>query len=146
MSGAQITVDLSGIGRIQDVLDRIASADMSELLEVIGATVESQTRRRISDDKTAPDGSGWDDWSGRHARTRHGGHSLLESSGDLLDSITHDVIGAEAVVGADLIYAATHQFGDDERNIPARPYLGLSDDNETELGNVVRDWVEELLQ
>jgi phage gpG-like protein len=32
-------------------------------------------------------------------------------------------------VGTNLIYGATHQFGDEERGIPARPYLGLSDDD-----------------
>jgi phage gpG-like protein len=32
-----------------------------------------------------------------------------------------------------MIYAATHQFGDEDRNIPSRAFLGISDDDETEL-------------
>lgn len=38
------------------------------------------------------------------------------------------VAGADSVaVGTNEAYGPTHQFGDDNRNIPARPFLGLSD-------------------
>ena len=30
-------------------------------------------------------------------------------------------------VGTNEAYGPTHQFGDDNRNIPAHPFLGLSD-------------------
>lgn len=46
-------------------------------------------------------------------------------TGDLRRSIGHEVhpTELEAVVGTNLIYGATHEFGDPGRNIPARPYL-----------------------
>ena len=36
---------------------------------------------------------------------------------------------SEREAGTNLVYAATHQFGDPERIIPARPFLGVSDED-----------------
>ena len=33
----------------------------------------------------------------------------------------------ELRLGTDRVYGATHQFGDPDRNIPARPFLALDD-------------------
>jgi phage virion morphogenesis protein len=38
-------------------------------------------------------------------------------------------------------YAATHQFGDDGRNITARPYLGMSDADEIEILDIINDHI-----
>jgi len=48
----------------------------------------------------------------------------------------------EVQVGSNLIYAATHQFGDPARNIPARPFLGLSTDDRTEILALAQAWLE----
>ena len=45
----------------------------------------------------------------------------------------HAISGASVEVGSNLVYAATHQFGDPDRRIPARPYLGLSADDERDI-------------
>lgn len=82
-----------------------------DLLEHIGAVVESQTRRRIKDEKTAPDGSKWQDWSEGYAKTRHGNQSLLMGDGDLLDSIQYLVKGNHVHIGSPLPYAGVHQDG-----------------------------------
>ena len=44
-------------------------------------------------------------------------------------------------------HAAVHQFGGAEVGmpIPARPYLGVSPADETEILSVVDDWADELL-
>lgn len=36
-------------------------------------------------------------------------------------------------------YAATHQFGDPGRNIPARPVLGISDEDEVEILDILNE-------
>lgn len=51
------------------------------------------------------------------------GAKILQDRGDLKASINMDVSNLMVHVGSALKYAATHQFGDAERNIPARPYL-----------------------
>lgn len=143
-----LKADLRALGRIEERIEQIAGVDRRALLDVAGATVESQTRRRIEDDKTGPDGVAWPAWSERYAQTRHGNQSLLEGEGDLLDSIGYvvDLSGDSVEIGSNLVYAATHQAGDERRNIPARPYIGLSSDDESELEQVVDAFVAEVLQ
>lgn len=146
MNGARIVIDTSDLDRLQERLDRIAGIGFHDVLETIGAVVESQVRRRISDDQEAPDGTPWADWSPAYAKKRHGGHSLLQSEGDLLDSIAPDFPSGDSVeVGSNLVYAGTQQVGNDVLGIPARPYLGLSGDDEQEITAVIEDWIEELL-
>ena len=116
-----------------------------ELLESIGAMVESQTRQRIQEDKTGPDGKAWPKWSERYGKTRNSGQSLLQNEGDLLDSIQYLVNGKEVEIGSNLVYAATHQYGDEARSIPARTFLGLSDENERELDDLIQGFIQDLL-
>ena len=54
---------------------------------------------------------------------------ILQRSGALVRSILADWSDTEAVAGTNLVHAATHQFGDPERNILARPFLGASDED-----------------
>ena len=64
---------------------------------------------------------------------------ILQRSGALVRSILADWSPAQAVAGANLVYAATHQFGDPERNIPARPFLGASgEDNRFIVDTLIR--------
>lgn len=145
MTGAALYFDLDGLDHIADRIEALAGFSRPDLLEIIGATVESQTRRRIAEDKASSDGDRWPGWSEKYAKTRHSGHSLIEGQGDLLDSLTH-LVGADDVqIGSNLIYAATHQFGDEDRNIPQRQYLGLSSDDEEELDRVIGDFFREIL-
>jgi phage virion morphogenesis protein len=138
MAGTALVYDFSSLSRLEDRLQRLAGTDRRQLLGELGAVLESQTKRRITDEKEGPDGASWADWSEGYAAKRHSGQSLLESEGHLEGEITHNVTSdSEVEVGTNLVYAATHQFGsDDGRNIPARPYLGLSADNEAELLDV----------
>jgi len=104
-------------------------------LRVLGPVIESQTRRRIHDEKTAPDGTRWEPWSEDYAATRRGDQSLLMDRGHLHDSISHLVHGRALEAGSSLIYAGTHQDGTD--HVPARPYLGVSRGNAREIDAVL---------
>lgn len=85
----------------------------AELLDSLGAVVESQTRRRIADEKTSPDGANWPDWSESYNKTRHGNQSLLQGDGGLLDSIQYLVEKNRVRIGSPLVYARAHQEGFD---------------------------------
>ena len=61
-------------------------------------------------------------------RRRYGSGPTLERSGDLGARILADWDNTSAVAGTNVVYAATHHFGDDARGIPARPFLGVSDE------------------
>lgn len=55
----------------------------------------------------------------------YGDGPILQRSGDLARSILADWDDTTAVAGTNLGYAADHQFGVEERKLPARPFLGL---------------------
>lgn len=179
-----ISVDVrtqgSELERYQRVLETLGNRELkAELLDSIGAVVESQTRRRISDEKSAPDGTPWAPWSAGYAKGRHGNQSLLQAGGGLLDSIEYQVQGDKVRIGSALRYAAVHQEGFDgavavsphqrlinqafgkalkfpvyqsvsgfarQMAIPARTFLGLSDDNQAELLTVIGDFWQAALQ
>jgi phage virion morphogenesis protein len=134
-----VSIEITGLDPLIAKLERLARPDQVELMEQIGSLVESQTRNRIANEKRDPSGKQWKKWSAKYARTRHGGHSLLMNEGDLLDSIQWQVSGDKVEIGSNLVYARTHQLG--RGAIPARPYLGLSDENRDEISEVIDEWL-----
>ncbi|WP_417262622.1 phage virion morphogenesis protein [Celeribacter sp.] len=153
MSGVSAHIDFDD-RELTRAIAALSTAQIDELGDVVGALVEDQVKRRISDEKTAPDGSSWEAWSAGYAaqlqeRGKTAG-SLLEQSGDLRDSIQHFSRGDDVHVGTPLIYGAIHQFGGDVSQghpaIPARPYLGISDENAREIKELVIGQLEGLFQ
>ena len=143
-----ISIEVDGLEGLQQRLHRLGQAGVAlpALLNAIGAEVESQTRRRITDEKAGPDGSAWEAWSDDYGKTRHGGQSLLEGHGDLVDSIGFEIDADGVHVGTNLVYGAIHQFGGEAvgKNIPARPFLGLSAENENDLLAILDQWANDL--
>lgn len=133
-----LTLDLSAVNAH---LEKLASVDTRKLLRVLAAEGESQTRRRISTEKTAPDGTPWHVWSDGYAKTRHGGQSLLESEGHFISSIESAVDGDSAIWGSNAVQAAALQFGFEDNNLQAREYLGISRENESDLQGIMEDWL-----
>lgn len=87
--------------------------------------------------QAAPDGTPWAPLGDRTVKERrrkgYGPEGpILQRSGDLSLRILSDSDRDSAAAGTNLIYAATHQFGsgDDGRNIPARPFLGVWPEHE----------------
>ena len=140
-----IEIDVIGAARVQRILSRLSQFDTDKLLDNIGNVVANQTRRRILHDKKAPDGSAWeplsDDYAKAKASKKGSAVGMLEYDGALRDSITHLVRGDETEVGSNMAYAAAQQLGFSKNNLPARPYLGLSADDGTEVEEVVEDWI-----
>lgn len=140
--------------RMREFSRTLSKAGGRVLLEAVGAIVESQTRRRIADEKTAPDGKKWEEWSEAYAASKHGaddshephpgalresqGHSLLVLDGGLLDSIQFLVTGEEVQVGSNLEYA--------RRQNAQRPFLGLSRDNEREVVEIIDDFLDDQIK
>ena len=141
MAGVVIEVSPDGLSQIPDALARMGAEAARELPEILAGVLENQTRARFGT-KESPDGTPWAAWSEPYARTRHSGHSLLESEGFLHDSIYGERAGDAAVVGSPFVQAAVHQFGSAEGGIPARPYLGISKANGAELQEIVLDWLD----
>ena len=146
MSGAGASLELRGVERLNKVLELLGGVDPQQILSVLGNIVEKQTVDRLIDGKESPDGEAWPEWSPRYARSRHSNQNLLQSSGDLIDSI-QSIVGVNgAEIGSNIEYAASHQFGDANRGIPQREFLGISSDNINELQNTLEDWADNLIQ
>lgn len=156
MSGGELTFTVADVAghdrlgrrhrgrrqRLSDLFGKLPTMRARQLLDILGSEGESQTRRRLGEEKTDPEGDDWDDWSEAYKERRPKKGGLLELEGDLLDSITYDVGSGEVVIGSNLVYARTHQVGDESRGIPERPYLGLSDQNVDDMQALVFDFLE----
>lgn len=132
--------------------------DLTPLMEGIGLTLESATIDRF-DTETAPDGSKWK--PSLRAKTE-GGKTLTDTS-QLRSSVTSEADATSVAVGTNKIYAGAHQFGATIRaksakglrfalpgglgfrrvmqvELPARPFLGLSAEDETEILAQIEDY------
>jgi phage virion morphogenesis protein len=138
-----------------------ASGDMTDLMDDIGRRLVSETDRRF-ETETAPDGTSWKP-SRRAIET--GGQTLTDK-GRLRDSISHQVGPRSVAIGTNLIYAAVHQAGatirptsakalkfrlpngafvtTKEVTIPARPFIGISDEGEAAIGELTLAWLDDV--
>ncbi|CAN0654336.1 phage virion morphogenesis protein [Nitratireductor aquimarinus] len=159
MSNAVLDVTAHGLDEAILAIEGIADAPRQELMEGIARLVQEQTRTRIEEEKTAPDGAAW--------KPNRAGTSTLYQSGDLSASIDYRATETSALVGSGLIYARIHQDGGvikaknakalafqignrlvmtNSVTIPRRQYLGLSADNQRDIIEAAEDWVGRLLQ
>ena len=154
MSGIEISFESAELQTITRLVDGIGNFDRAKLLSMIGALGESQTRRRIESEKTAPDGSAWP--------ANVEGTSILNRTGQHLVQSLAWIPGEDSVEwGAGWEFAHVHQHGATitpktaERlafsiggrqvfakrvTIPARAFLGISADNAAELVELVTDF------
>ena len=137
------TIDLSELVEVQKYLENLDLSEhkKQELLANIGTVVVFQTRDRFKSKKD-PDGRIWKLWSKQYRITRKSGQSLLRNEGYLEQSIVYKVNGNTVEVGSDEVYAGTHQYG--HKGIPARPYLGITQQNKKEIETEIIEYLKEL--
>lgn len=147
MSGVGMQWQMLDLVALQLRINAIERMDTRQMMDAIGHEVETQTKRRIADEKTSPQGEAWAPWSERYAAKRHAGQSLLESEGHLRDSITHvvEMSGKDVEIGSNLVYARIHQEGGAKVGKPGllpRPYLGVSAENRMDIHSVASHWLD----
>lgn len=143
----QIRVDnLPALSRLfADV--RQFGQDPSELLDIWGATLEASVRSRF-DRGVGPGGI---PWPISHRAAAQGGKTLVDK-GNLEGSLRFEVRPGELEIGFDGMgasskYARTHQFGAEievlvdgevarKVTIPARPMLGIDEDDRRDMREV----------
>lgn len=150
MSGAVLHIDASELGDVGRRLDRLASrvSNMTPVMDEIGSMLVTSTQDRFETGK-GPDG---DDWlrSIRVAEAQGNAQTLVDS-GRLRDSITHEPGNDQVEIGSNVVYAAIHQFGGEAGRgkavtLPARPYLGLSAEDKSEIEAIIDDYLMEAFQ
>ncbi|PWE29972.1 phage virion morphogenesis protein [Maritimibacter sp. 55A14] len=147
---------------VTDALDRIAAGltDMTDLMEELGELLVASTKDRFTEGK-APDGTPWAPKSQATIAAylargdRVAFRPLFGPSGRLSSEIAHRAGPQSVEVGSSLIYAAVQQFGAAKGafgtnaigrpipwgNIPARPFLGLSEEDETNILATIDEWL-----
>jgi phage virion morphogenesis protein len=153
--------------RFQGALDRLAGLDAAQdtLLRPIGALLVASTVRRFATN-VAPDGAAWPKLNPVYDAFRRAGPMLVQSTA-LRGSITFGTAAGEVRVGSNMIYAAVHQFGAVIKpvkakaltfrlggsgplirvrsvTIPARPYLGVSDEDAADIVDLSKDVLQRL--
>jgi phage gpG-like protein len=154
-------------------LNRLAAGmdDMTEPMDQIGEFLVVTTKRRF-ETGIAPDGTSWAQNSPVTLARKKETRPLIGESKSLSRGINHEASRHEVVVGSPMIYAGVQQRGaaqgefgaaigrtkpSDKRprsqdyffpipwgNIPARPFIGLSEEDETGLLDIVTEWLDGL--
>lgn len=162
MSSVTVRID----GETDELLARLnqmSGIDKAGVMNAIAEGVRTSTLERFRSEES-PEGTRW---KPSIRATRQGGKTLTKSVG-LKNSIKTQADGTGATVGTNLVYAATHQFGDERTirakksrylrfqigdrwvsvpsvrvNIPARPFLGISKEDEEEIKAMLEEVFEE---
>ena len=161
MAGARFD-STAAIEHLSGLVDAIN--DPSPLLAELGEYGLRSTRARFKT-QTAPDGTAWaalQPWYQKEKRRNK--NRILTLNGYLRGQMTWQLVGDRTVeIGSNLPYAAVHQFGATIKpraakvlmfrghvaksvTIPARPYLGLSDEDRSEIVGRTLEWLQRIMK
>lgn len=157
MSSIQVHVD-GDTEKLFGMLKRLQGLDKQGINRAMAEALRTSTLDRFESTQ-GPDGTEWEP----SIRTADGGKTLTDTA-LLKNSISAKASETGFAVGTNTIYAATHQFGDKRSirakngkylkfkvngswrqakevtiNIPARPFLGISQDDEREIKDILED-------
>lgn len=114
----------------------------------IGEELLESTDKRFAAQQ-APDGTPWAALSPRYAawkRKHQYGNQILKMRGELRNTLTYQAGETSVAIGSNRIYSSLHQFGGrfkafGKHNavMPARPFLGLSAEDEQAILDVIAD-------
>ena len=144
---ARISIRVEGLEEVNRLFARLRRAGaLAPALRNIGEHLLNTTRARF-DTQAAPDGTPWAPLDQRTIRRKKkNADKILTEEGELRGSLAYRAGSDELLVGSPEKYAATHQFGDASRNIPARPFLGLSAADRAEIERIARDHLAKALR
>jgi phage virion morphogenesis protein len=139
-------------GGLQDSLHKAAAniGNTKQLMLEIGMAMKGRTVRRFHAG-VSPEGEAWKEIQytrkDTKGRPRKGKAKPLLDTGRLRNSISVNASVTEVHVGSNVEYARIHQLGGQagrgkKVTIPARPYLGLSEEDQEEIVNLVKDHME----
>lgn len=160
MSGITVQVDDAAFqGTLKQARQALQRADTRELMRTVGEKVKTTTIERFRRGKS-PDGKAWP----VTIRQKLGDPRppLLGTASKLSQSYTYRIEPRQVEVGSNLKYATIHHFGGVIRakrakalrfrigdawimrkvvRIPARPALGLNEEDEANLIHTAEDWL-----
>lgn len=158
MSAITVTID-GEIEGLTERLRRLSEFDRRGVLNAIGESLRTSTEERFQSERD-PEGEKWV----QSVRARDNGGKTLTVTTKLKTSIKVTVNNSGLAVGTNDIRAATHQLGDTRIiraknkkslafyvggelrmvkqvtvHIPARPFLGISDDDKRDIMDMLEE-------
>lgn len=134
-------------------MERLANAAVNPrpALLAIGESLVLSTKKRF-ESSTAPDGSRWTPNKSSTLKRKKGNKPLIGKTGLLSQQISYALDGDGLRIGSPMEYAAMQQFGGKKSrfpnlwgDIPARPFLGISDADETMILKTVNDYLRSVI-
>lgn len=143
MAGAFIQIDIDDRQVTAVLTELIARGeDLKPALREIGEYLDLAHRERW-DRERAPDGTPWAPLKpATQARKKRNAGKILVLDGYLRDQLRYQASSDRLEFGTDRVYGATHQFGRPEAGIPARPFLGLSEEDERQVLEILTEYLE----
>lgn len=165
---ATVFVNDGELMRLRKALRKLNGSTLKEMNQVIAETLRSSTKRRFNT-SISPEGQPWK----RSLRHEMSQHKTLVDTARLKNSILSKATEKGAEVGTNVIYASRHQFGDKTPltiraktakglrfkmgdrwvtkkavrvKMPARPFLGISDEDMKEIKAVMDDVLKEQIK
>ncbi len=149
MSGTSIEIDIDD-RQVNAALDQLirAGVSLADPMREIGEEVLASTQDRF-DLQQSPDGVPWAPLSEKYLKSKRKRKSRGADAILVLDDHLHGELAYNSgddwmEITAPQVYAATHQFGDDTRNITARPFLGFSDDDMSTIHGILAEYLDEV--
>ena len=150
MATFEITVDDR---EVQDALRRLGdkASDLTPAMKQIGEYLRFRTEENFMGEQT-PEGQAWQKLSPKteaNKAKKKGINMILQDTGDLRGSIAYEAgarsvkIGTNVMVGGYSL-GAIHNYGAPARNIPARPFLGVSNDDRAEITQILLDYLNQI--
>ena len=148
-----ITIEINdaAVNAALDATTRVLT-DMTPLMQEIGEVLVVSTKRRFGQG-VAPDGSKWAPKAPVTLAKSTDSRPLFGPSGMLSSQIFYEASADNVLVGSNRVYAAMMQFGGTKAkfahlwgDIPARPFLGISDEDRDAVRDIVMETLAAALQ
>jgi len=149
MAGAKIQISTQGAQAVSDVLTQLIK-NANNLAPALGNVGEHLmlTHRDHFDEQRSPDGTPWQALSPDYAKSKKKNKDKILRLNDILrDTFAYNIGDESLEFGTNLIYAAIQHYGGASdmppslAAIPARPLIGLSDDDEKEVIEILSEFL-----
>ncbi|EOB4244603.1 phage virion morphogenesis protein [Vibrio metschnikovii] len=150
---ARIRVELDGLKEVRDSLSNLIarSNDLTPAMASIGELLLLSHDERFTS-QTAPDGTPWQALSETTQGMKPRNSSLILTLNANLRKLSYNASAKSLEFGSNEPYAAMHQFGGTtsprsmipNKQIPARPFLGVSKSDEEGILSALSDYLMQL--
>lgn len=143
---ATVTVEVND-AQVNRLFSRLLNktSNLRPVFRAVGEVVFNSVMENFRDEKD-PEGNKWARLAKRTIKARKKKHPnspihKLHETGNLERSIHTEATNRDVTIGTSVEYSRAMQFGDINKHIPARPYLGVKDKDWAEIKATIKDYI-----